>query len=102
MVLMLIKLCDVIIFENKIFVLSIKRYLLNEKLKISEILFLKKVYLMIIKLDQIVFYFQCMIFYKKFFFGFILKKINFIILFIMIKFLIILKMIDLVLVCKMN
>lgn len=51
MVLMLIKLCDVIIFENKIFVLSIKRYLLNEKLKISEILFLKKVYLMIIKLD---------------------------------------------------
>lgn len=39
------------IFENNTLVLSIKRHLLNEKLKISEILFLKKVYSMTTKPD---------------------------------------------------
>lgn len=48
---MLIKSRDATIFENKTLVLSIKRQLLNEKLKISEILFLKKVYSMTTKPD---------------------------------------------------
>lgn len=48
----LIKSRDATIFENKTLVLSIKRHLLNEKLKISEILFLKKVYSMTTKPDS--------------------------------------------------
>lgn len=52
----------------------IKRQLLNEKLKISEILFLKKVYSMKTKPDQIAFSFSVHDFQQKFPFWFYLKK----------------------------